>query len=80
VLAQFRSHLDEAWMEERLAIQAAAAMEQGLVSPAHLVVDTFASEHGSHRGTDAPTLYKAQKRSSRSARTSPTSAPPPERS
>ena len=28
-------------MDELIAIQAAAAMEAGLVSPAHLVVDTF---------------------------------------
>ena len=41
VLAQFRRRLDEPLMEELLAIQAATAMEAGLVSPAHLVVDTF---------------------------------------
>jgi Transposase domain (DUF772) len=76
ILAQFRSRLDEALMEELLAIQAAAAMEQGLVSPAHLVVDTFPSEQGSQRVNDAATLYKAKKKSSRSLRTSPTSARP----
>jgi hypothetical protein len=63
-------------MEELLAIQAAAAMEQGLVSPAHLVVDTFPSEQGSQRVNDAATLYKAKKKSSRSSATLPTSAPP----
>ena len=68
VLAQFRSRLDDALMEELLAIQAAAAMEDGLVSPAHLVVDTFPSEQGSQRVTDAATLYKAQKKSSGSSR------------
>ena len=41
VLAQFRRRLAAALMDELLALQAAAAMEQGLVSPAHLVVDTL---------------------------------------
>ena len=67
VLAQFRRRLDEPLMAELLAIQAAAAMEDGLVSPAHLVVDTFPSEQGSQRVHDAATLYKAQKKSSRSS-------------
>ena len=65
VLAQFRRRLDEPLMAELLAIQAATAMEDGLVSPAHLVVDTFPSEQGSQRVTDASTLSKAQKKSSR---------------
>jgi hypothetical protein len=69
-LAQFRSRLDEALMEELLAIQAAAAMDEGLVSPAHLLVDTFPAEQGSQRITDATTLYKAQKKSSASSNTS----------
>jgi Transposase domain (DUF772) len=68
VLAQFRSRLDAPLMEELLAIQAATAMEDGLVSPAHLVVDTFPSEQGSQRVNDAATLYKAPKKSSRSSR------------
>lgn len=80
VLAQFRARLDEALMEELLSIQATAAMEAGLVSPAHLVVDTFPSEQGSQRVNDAATLYKAKKKSSRSSRTLPTSAPPRARS
>ena len=63
VLAQFRSRLDAPLIEELLAIQAATAMEDGLVSPAHLVVDTFPSEQGSQRVNDAATLYKAQKKS-----------------
>ena len=63
-------------MEELLAIQAATAMEEGLVSPAHLVVDTFPSEQGSQRVNDATTLYKAKKKSSRSSRPSPRNAPP----
>ena len=67
VLAQFRSRIDAALMDELLAIQAAAAMEQVLVSPAHLVVDTFPSEQGSQRVNDAATLYKAKKKSSRSS-------------
>jgi Transposase domain (DUF772) len=68
VLAQFRSRLDAPLMEELLAIQAATAMEDGLVSPAHLVADTFPSEQGSQRVNDAATLYKAQKKSFRSSR------------
>jgi hypothetical protein len=68
VLAQCRRRVDEPLMEEWLAIQAASAMEDGLVSPAHLVVDTFPSEQGSQRVNDAATLYKAQKKSSRSSR------------
>ena len=68
VLAHFRRRLDAPLMEELLAIQAATAMEDGLVSPAHLVVDTFPREQGSQRVNDAATLYKAQKKSSRSSR------------
>jgi transposase, IS5 family len=68
VLAQFRRRLDAPLVEELLTIQAATAMEDGLVSPAHLVVDTFPSEQGSQRVNDAATLYKAQKKSSRSSR------------
>jgi hypothetical protein len=67
VLAQFRSRLEAPLMEELLAIQAATAMEAGLVSPAHLVVDTFPSEQGSQRVNDAATLYKAEKKSSSSS-------------
>jgi hypothetical protein len=76
VLAQFRTRIDAALMDELLALQAAAAMEAGLVSPAHLVVDTFPSEQGSQRVNDAATLYKAKKKSSRSSSTSPLSARP----
>jgi Transposase domain (DUF772) len=76
VLAQFRTRLDTALMDELLALQAAAAMAQGWVSPAHLVVDTFPSEPGSPRVNDAATLYKAKKKSSRSLPTSPSSALP----
>jgi hypothetical protein len=61
-LCEFRSRIDEALMDELIAIQSAAAMEEGLVSPAHLVIDTFPSEQGSQRVTDATTLYKAQKK------------------
>ena len=75
VLAQFRRRIDEHLMEELLTLQAAAAMEAGLVSPAHLVVDTFPSEQGSQRVNDAATLYKAQKKSSRSSRAFSTRAP-----
>jgi hypothetical protein len=55
-LAQFRHRIDTELMEELVAIQAAAAMDKGLVSPAHLLVDTFPSEQGSQRVTDATTL------------------------
>jgi hypothetical protein len=60
-LAQFRHRIDPDLMDKLVAIQSAAAMEEGLVSPAHLLVDTFPSEQGSQRVTDATTLYKAQK-------------------
>jgi hypothetical protein len=61
-LCEFRARIDEPLMDELIAIQAAAAMDDGLVSPAHLVVDTFPCEQGSQRVTDATTLYKAQKK------------------
>jgi transposase len=78
-LAQFRRRLDQDLMDDLVAIQAAAAMEEGLVSPAHLLVDTFPSEQGSQRVTDATTLYKAQKKASTASSGSPGSAlsPPP---
>jgi hypothetical protein len=60
-LSEFRGRIDEELLDTLIAIQAAAAMEAGLVSPAHLVVDTFPCEQGSQRVTDATTLYKAQK-------------------
>ena len=63
VLAQFRGRLDETLMAELIQIQSTAAMEEGLVSPSHLVVDTFPSEQGSQRVNDAATLYKAKKKS-----------------
>jgi Transposase domain (DUF772) len=67
VLAQFRRRIDAPLMEGLLAIQAAAAMEAGLVSPAHAVVDTFPREQGSQRVNDAATLDKAPKKSSSSS-------------
>jgi transposase len=67
-LAQFRRRIDPELMDALLAIQAAAAMQEGLVRPAHLLVDTFPSEQGSQRVTDATTLYKGQKNSSGSSR------------
>src|SRR5712691_3372279 len=63
-LCEFRGYIDEALMDELIAIQAAGAMAAGLVSPAHLVIDTFPCEQGSQRVTDATTLYKAQKKPS----------------
>jgi hypothetical protein len=68
VLAQFWSRLDAPLMEALRAIQAATAMEAGLVSPAHLVVDTVPREQGSPRVNDAATLDKAPNKSSRSSR------------
>jgi Transposase domain (DUF772) len=76
LLTQFRSRLDEALLQELLAIQAAAAIEEGTVSPAPLVVDPFPSEHGSQRVNDAATLYKAKKKSSHSSRSYRSSVPP----
>jgi hypothetical protein len=73
-LSEFRGRIDEGLMDELLAIQAAAAMDAGLVSPAHLVIDTFPCEQGSQRVTDATTLYKAQKKPLRSSKTSRRSA------
>ena len=67
-LCQFRSQIDESLMAQLVAIQSAEAMEEGLVSPQHLVVDTFPSEQGSQRVTDATTLYKSKKKSSRSSK------------
>jgi hypothetical protein len=69
-LCAFRRRIDQPLMDELFAIQAAAAMEEGLVSPAHLVIDTFPCEQGSQRVTDATTLYKAQKKRWRSSKTS----------
>jgi hypothetical protein len=76
VLAHLRSRLDAPLMEELLAIQATSAMEDGLVSPAPVVVDPFPREQGSQRVNDAATLYKAPKKASRSSRPSPSNAPP----
>ena len=70
-LSTFRARLDGELMDELLAIQSAVAMDAGLVSPAHVLIDTFPAEQGSQRVTDATTLYKAQKKSSRSSTTSP---------
>lgn len=57
----FRCRIDEALMDELLAIQAAAAMDAGLVSPAPLVIDPFPCAQGRPRVTAATTLYKAPK-------------------
>ena len=66
-LSQFRARLDEALLDELVALQSAAALEAGWVSAEHLVADTFPVEQGSQRVTDATTLYKAKKKSSRSS-------------
>ena len=76
LLTQFRSRLDDALLQELLALQAATAMEEGAVSPAHVVVATFPSEPGSQRVNDAATLYKAKKKSPSPSRRSRSSVPP----
>jgi hypothetical protein len=73
-LSEFRGRIDEALMDELMAIQAAAAMDEGLVSPAHLVVATFPAAPGSQRVTDATTLDKAQKNPLNSSTASPDDA------
>src|SRR5262245_36728372 len=75
VLAPFRSRIDDPLREELLAIQAAVAMADGLVSPAHVVVDTCPREHGSQRGNAAAPLEKAPKKASRASPPSLSSAP-----
>ena len=73
---QFRSRLDEALLQELLALQAAAAIEEGAVRPAPVGVDTLPSEQGSPRVTEAAPLDKAKQKSSRSLRSSRRSVPP----
>jgi Transposase domain (DUF772) len=68
LLTPLRSRLDEAVLQELLALPAAAAMEEGAGRPAPLGVATFPSEQGSHRGNDAATWDKAKKKSPRSLR------------
>ena len=65
-LCQFRGQIDETLMAQLVALQASDAMDEGLISPEHLMVDTFPSEQGSQRVTDATTLYKAKKKFSKS--------------
>ena len=64
-LCAFRGRIDAALRDELLAIQTAAAMAEGLGSPAPLVIETFPCEQGSQRVTAATTLSKAQKKPSR---------------
>ena len=69
-LCEFRGRIDEpSWMSSSPS-KPPPPWTRGLVSPAHLVIDTFPSEQGSQRVTDATTLYKAQKKRSRSSTTS----------
>lgn len=69
-LCACRGRRDEALREERMASQAAAAMDAGLVSPAPLVLDTLPCEQGSQRVTDATTRSQAQKKREHSWSTS----------
>jgi hypothetical protein len=55
IRCEFRRRMDEKLVDALIALPAAAAMEERLVSPAHLVIDTFPSEQGSPRGTEATT-------------------------
>ena len=73
-LCEFRSRIDEALMDALMAIQAAVAMEEGLVSPAPLVLATFPSEQGSQRVTDATTLDKGHKKRLSASHVSPSKA------
>jgi len=75
-LAPFRGRLDEVLIDELLAIQAAAAMAEGLISPAHLRIETLPAAPGSQRVTDATTLDQAQQKSSNSRTTSQHRASP----
>ena len=61
-LCEFRGRIDEALMDELIAIQAAAAMDEG--SSARRISSSipFRVNKGSQRVTDATTLYKAQKK------------------
>lgn len=54
-LGEFRRRMAEKLVDALIALPAAAAMEEGLVSPAHLGSDTFPSAQGSPRGTEATT-------------------------
>lgn len=65
VLAHVRRRLVEPLLAGWLAIQAATAREDGVVSPAHVGVDTCPREHGSPRVNEAATRYQAPKKSSR---------------
>ena len=76
ICSQWRTDLAVRYACGMRAVQAAAALEQGVVSPAPLVVDPFPSEPGSQRVTEAATREKAKKPSSRSWRLSPSTAPP----
>ena len=78
-LTQFRRRIDQDLMDQLVAIQSAAAMDEELVSPAHLLVDTFPSEQGSQRVTDATPLYKAHKKTFTSSSKSASNAGCPPR-
>jgi hypothetical protein len=75
-LAQVRRRLDAPLRAAWLALPAATAREDGCVSPAPLVVDTWPSAPGSPRVTAAATLSKAPQKSAKSSRSSPCRVPP----
>jgi hypothetical protein len=76
VLAHVRRRLEAPLMAALLALQAATALEDGLVSPTPVVVDAFPREQGSQRVHDAATLDQAPKKSARCSRPSRRRAPP----
>ena len=78
-LAQCRSGIDDALRAELLALQAAAAMDEGLVSPAPLLGETCPADQGSPRGTAATTRYTAPQNASHSSMPPGNSAPPARR-
>jgi hypothetical protein len=69
-LCEFRSRIDEALMDELLAIQAAAAMDAGLVSPAHLVIATCPADTRQPTGHRCHHTVSGSKKPSSSSRTS----------
>jgi hypothetical protein len=76
LLTPVRNRLEDAVLNELLALPAAAASDQGGISPAPLVGDPFPSEQGRQRVKDAAPLSKAKKKSSRSSRNSRTTVVP----
>ena len=60
-LAQFRSRIDDTLIDELLALQAAAAMDEGLVSPAHLLVEPFPRNRAANASPMPPPFTRLKK-------------------